>query len=50
MQLYSKFKEGYGEFMKIAELMEMNKQNLPEGERPEDGSNEELDFMQGLLK
>ncbi|CAI2360699.1 unnamed protein product [Moneuplotes crassus] len=49
-RLYSKFKEGLGEFKKIIELMDKKKEDLPEGEQPEDGSPEELDFMQNLMK
>lgn len=49
MQLYLKFKDGYGEFQKIVKLLDQQKENLPEGEQPEDGSPEELDFMKDFM-
>ena len=48
-QLYFKFKEGYSEFSKIIKLMDENKKNLPQGEQPEDGTEEEFNFMKGFL-
>lgn len=49
-QLYSKFKDGYGEFQKIIKLLDQQKNNLPEGEQPEDGTEEEFNFMTDILK
>jgi hypothetical protein len=43
-------KRGWSEFQKISELIDINRMDLPEDERPEEGSNEELDFMNKLFE
>jgi len=49
-QMYYQFKNGFAEFQRITEALDKQRQDLPEGEAPEEGTSEELNFMTQMLK